>query len=137
MRKTRTRSAICTFVIASLMAPMFFRQAEAQVQTIFCPGPGFGEVVVPPVPGILPFVPLASLKTVPNPVLPKDPVTFLPGIREDLVPYIADLSAAIRLGKALFWDVQAGSDNRTVCASCHFHAGADSRAKLCFIKDQP
>ena len=31
------------------------------------------------------------------------------------------------LGKALFWDVQAGSDGRTACASCHFHAGADHR----------
>jgi cytochrome c peroxidase len=30
------------------------------------------------------------------------------------------------LGKALFWDQQAGSDGNA-CASCHFHAGADSR----------
>lgn len=30
------------------------------------------------------------------------------------------------LGKALFWDEQAGSDGNA-CASCHFHAGADSR----------
>ena len=33
---------------------------------------------------------------------------------------------AIRLGKALFWDLQAGSDGNA-CASCHFHAGADTR----------
>jgi cytochrome c peroxidase len=126
MRKYR---AICSFVIASMAALPLIRPAEAQVQTIFCPAPGFGEVIVPPVPGILPFVPLTSLKTVPNPVLPKDPVTFLPGLRADLVPYIANLPAAIRLGKALFWDMQAGSDNKTACATCHFHAGADNRAR--------
>src|SRR5581483_7931083 len=36
--------------------------------------------------------------------------------------------AAAQLGKALFWDMQLGSDGQA-CASCHFHAGADSRAK--------
>lgn len=36
--------------------------------------------------------------------------------------------AAVRLGKALFWDMQVGSDGATACASCHFHAGADDRA---------
>jgi cytochrome c peroxidase len=34
----------------------------------------------------------------------------------------------IRLGKALFWDMQVGSDGQA-CGTCHFHAGADSRAK--------
>jgi len=33
---------------------------------------------------------------------------------------------AIALGKALFWDQQAGSDGNA-CASCHFNAGADTR----------
>ena len=37
--------------------------------------------------------------------------------------------AAIELGKALFWDMQVGSDGIQACASCHFHAGADSRVK--------
>src|SRR5437867_13261621 len=46
-----------------------------------------------------------------------------------LVPdFVQDVDAAVRLGKALFWDMQAGSDGQA-CASCHFHAGADSRAK--------
>jgi cytochrome c peroxidase len=40
---------------------------------------------------------------------------------------IVDPAAAVRLGKALFWDVQVGSDGRTACATCHFHAGADAR----------
>lgn len=33
---------------------------------------------------------------------------------------------AIALGKALFWDQQAGSQGQA-CASCHFNAGADTR----------
>jgi cytochrome c peroxidase len=37
--------------------------------------------------------------------------------------------AAIQLGKALFWDMQVGSDGVQACASCHFHAGADNRRK--------
>jgi cytochrome c peroxidase len=37
------------------------------------------------------------------------------------------VTAATQLGKALFWDMQAGSDNKTACATCHFKAGADGR----------
>jgi len=33
------------------------------------------------------------------------------------------------LGKALFWDMQVGSDGVQSCASCHFRAGADPRSK--------
>lgn len=43
--------------------------------------------------------------------------------------FIRDKKAAIVLGKALFWDMQVGSDSKTACASCHFHAGADNRSK--------
>src|SRR5712691_1964541 len=59
---------------------------------------------------------LASLKTV---AIPRP---------TDLARYIKDEQAAIALGKALFWDQQVGSDGQS-CASCHFHAGADSRSK--------
>jgi cytochrome c peroxidase len=41
---------------------------------------------------------------------------------------INDKTAAIELGKALFWDMQAGSDDIQACATCHYNAGADSRA---------
>lgn len=91
------------------------------------PGTGFGPLVVAPA-GALPFVPLGSLREVPNPVLPRDPVTGAPALREDLAPYVADVAAAIQLGKALFWDVQAGSDDATACATCHHQAGADARS---------
>ena len=42
--------------------------------------------------------------------------------------YVRDQAMAILLGKALFWDMQSGSDGQA-CASCHFHAGADNRIK--------
>jgi len=41
--------------------------------------------------------------------------------------YVQDQTALVALGKTLFWDMQAGSDGRTACATCHFHAGADHR----------
>jgi cytochrome c peroxidase len=47
----------------------------------------------------------------------------------NLANFVKDNNAAIRLGKALFWDMQLGSDGIQACASCHFHAGADNRAK--------
>jgi len=33
----------------------------------------------------------------------------------------------VALGKALFWDMQVGSDGVQACATCHYHAGADHR----------
>jgi len=66
---------------------------------------------VPPVDAPLPLTPLGSV-AVPMPA--------------DIDVYIKDRAAAIRLGKALFWDQQAGSDG-TACASCHYQAGADGR----------
>lgn len=64
----------------------------------------------------IPLRPLAPLSSVKIP-----PVFGLEGI-------LADQVAAVQLGKALFWDMQAGSDDIQACASCHFNAGADSRA---------
>ena len=60
---------------------------------------------------------LRSLKTEPIP---------LPAALGD---YVADQNAAIRLGKALFWDMQAGSDGKTACATCHFQAGVRSEER--------
>jgi cytochrome c peroxidase len=55
--------------------------------------------------------------------------------RRDLNDFIADFDAAEALGKALFWEMRAGSDFRreggkavgTACASCHYRHGADAR----------
>ncbi|MBD1932565.1 MULTISPECIES: cytochrome-c peroxidase [Cyanophyceae] len=59
----------------------------------------------------------ASLKSVPIPQ------------PDNLGQFVKDKTAAIALGKTLFWDMQVGSDGLQSCASCHFHAGADNRAK--------
>ncbi len=46
---------------------------------------------------------------------------------DQLDKFVKDRTAAIRLGKALFWDMQVGSDGRTACATCHNNAGVDQR----------
>jgi cytochrome c peroxidase len=68
-----------------------------------------------------------------GPTIP--PPTLLP-LNQIAVPeppsifqFVKNRPAAIRLGKALFWDMQAGSDGIQACASCHFAAGADNRLK--------
>ena len=58
-----------------------------------------------------------SLDTVPVPIPP------------NLGDFVKDLKKAEILGKALFWDMQVGSDGKQACASCHFHAGVDVRTK--------
>ena len=73
---------------------------------------------------------------VPNPPLQSD-LANLPGdLRPVEVPgptnlneFIKDPVMAVALGKALFWDMQVGSDGVQACASCHFRAGADPRSK--------
>jgi cytochrome c peroxidase len=47
---------------------------------------------------------------------------------KDLDKIVRDRATAIVLGKAFFWDMQAGSDGQA-CASCHSHAGADHRTR--------
>ncbi|MGH7887799.1 MAG: cytochrome-c peroxidase [Candidatus Binatia bacterium] len=47
----------------------------------------------------------------------------------NLGDFVVDETALLKLGKALFWDMQLGSDGIQSCASCHFHAGADNRSK--------
>jgi cytochrome c peroxidase len=46
----------------------------------------------------------------------------------NLRAYVRNRQVAIALGKALFWDMQVGSDGATACATCHFRAGADPRS---------
>jgi cytochrome c peroxidase len=57
-----------------------------------------------------------------NVPLPKNLKAFLNSKNKDA------RFVAAQLGKALFWDMAIGSDGNA-CASCHFHAGADSRVK--------
>jgi cytochrome c peroxidase len=70
-----------------------------------------GQVVHPPA-----EVP-PSLSTIPVPQPPP----------QKLAEYVSDPAKLAVLGKALFWDMQLGSDGVQACASCHYNAGADSR----------
>jgi cytochrome c peroxidase len=80
--------------------------------------------------------PETPVPRVANPPLASD-LANLPGdLRAVVVPgpsnldeFIKDPVMAIALGKALFWDMQVGSDGVQACASCHFRAGADPRSK--------
>ena len=99
MNAMKTTSAAALVVAAWVTVATLFGAAPAQSQ-MQEPSPG--------IPG--------SLKTIPVP----EPA--------DLATYVRSKSAAIALGKALFWDMQLGSDNQA-CASCHFHAGADNRTQ--------
>ena len=67
--------------------------------------------------------------TVPDKIAIPGPEIDLPF--RDLIAagIVKDQAALVRLGKALFWDMQAGSDGVQSCANCHFNAGADSRSK--------
>jgi len=74
---------------------------------------------------------LAALIVFASPALAVDPPPALDSVPvpepSNLGQFVKDKNAAIRLGKALFWDMQVGSDGRTACASCHYQAGADVR----------
>jgi len=67
----------------------------------------------------------------PNPAqlpLISDPSVALPP-PSNLANFVRNDEALFKLGKALFWDMQLGSDGIQACASCHFKAGADNRSK--------
>jgi cytochrome c peroxidase len=99
---TLTFVRIFVWVSAIVMAVGYYGHVRAQSKN------AQGQIV-------LPLRPMAALSSVPVP-----PVFGMEGI-------LADKTAAIALGKALFWDMQAGSDDTQACATCHFNAGADSR----------
>ena len=71
--------------------------------------------------------PLKPLNTVPVP------------IPSNIDDFVKDREAAVALGKALFWDMQVGSDGKVACATCHFNAGTDGRVRntLGLPKDNP
>ena len=68
------KGSLATFVavttVASALSGMTLLQAQSQTYTCTAPG-GFSELLAA-VPPVIPPIVLASLKTVPNPVIPKD-----------------------------------------------------------------
>ena len=53
-------------------------------------------------------------------------VPQVPGLLKGSARFVLNRKQAIVLGKALFWDIQVGSDG-VACATCHYHAGTDAR----------
>ncbi|MBW4565506.1 MAG: cytochrome C peroxidase [Mojavia pulchra JT2-VF2] len=78
--------------------------------------------------------PLNNITSLP-PVTPADATPANPPLLtavaqpSNLTDFVDDQTALLKLGKALFWDMQLGSDGIQSCASCHFHAGVDNRSK--------
>jgi cytochrome c peroxidase len=76
------------------------------------------------------------LPPAPNPP-PASDLNNLPGdlravavpVPANLADFVKNQTMAVALGKALFWDMQVGSDGVQACATCHFRAGADPRSK--------
>ena len=101
-------------LVARLLKRTSHLMAIATVVTVAILAGHTASAQVPPRP---PSIPLASLKTAPVPEPP------------NLGEFVKDRPAAIALGKALFWDMQVGTNGSQSCASCHFHAGVDNREK--------
>ena len=56
-----------------------------------------------------------------------DPAALTPSNEND---YVRNRTVAIALGKAMFWDMQVGSDGVQSCGTCHFNGtGTDTRTK--------
>jgi len=75
------------------------------------------------------LLPAASARAQQNLSAPPSLKTLTIPQPKALMSYVKDKAAAVELGKALFWDMQVGSDGVQACATCHFHAGADTRSK--------
>src|SRR5262245_2131648 len=73
-----------------------------------------------------PRIPIGSAELEQAVELPLTPLSSL-SVPKPVGGDIIDQAAAVRLGKALFWDIQVGGDGQTACATCHFHGGADNR----------
>ncbi|MBE9205953.1 cytochrome C peroxidase [Nostoc sp. LEGE 06077] len=67
--------------------------------------------------------------TVGDPTPANPPLLTAVAEPSNLGGFVRDNTALLQLGKSLFWDMQLGSDGIQSCASCHFHAGSDSRSK--------
>jgi cytochrome c peroxidase len=90
------------------MPSLFFRFQDSRVMMI----------------GITTALLMGSLPSFANTIAP---LNFSPPEPGNLQQFVRNPEAAVRLGKALFWDEQVGSDADVACATCHHQAGADAR----------
>ncbi len=107
-------------------------RSTLRMSALFVAGAGLTLAVTT----LLAQAPPDTIPRVPNPPLATD-LASLPGdlravqvpVPSNLGDFVKDPVMAVALGKALFWDMQVGSDGVQACASCHFRAGADPRTK--------
>src|SRR6478672_11852978 len=109
-RQPVTRFDVALPILAALIGPGAIVLAQAPPNTTI------PRVANPPLSTDLASLP-GDLRAVPVPGPP------------NLNEFVRDPAMARALGKALFWDMQVGSDGIQSCASCHFRAGADPRSK--------
>jgi len=118
-----------TLVFSGVLMPV-----AGRAQTVFLPD----SLKDTPLPVPTAAVIVAPITNIPGPETDLnfqllDVATPLPVVippTNDLgIGIVKDQAALIRLGKALFWDMQVGSDGIQSCATCHFNAGADVRSK--------
>lgn len=104
------------------------RQLRLHVRAVFC---GLGACLVALASLVMAQTVDADGRTLETlaGIRPPEPTGTEDGRPVTLDDYVRDRAALLVLGKALFWDTAVGSDGRTACASCHFHAGTNHRFK--------
>ncbi|MCV3217278.1 hypothetical protein OGM63_27850 [Plectonema radiosum NIES-515] len=90
---------------------------------------GFVSAQVTPNPAPLNAITSLPAATPGDPTPGNPPLLTAVAEPSNLTDFVQNQTALLKLGKSLFWDMQLGSDGVQSCASCHFHAGADSRSK--------
>lgn len=113
MKAAKVKHVVWTFVSGRL-----FRTAAIALSMVLAgmTSPGVSQIFDTPPPSLKELPARAQAKGVPLEA-------------PNLMDFVKDKDAAIKLGKALFWDMQLGSDGVVACATCHFHAGSDVRPK--------
>jgi cytochrome c peroxidase len=149
-RVARTSTALTTVIFLLLSGGCTSEGTATTLTSTPTPAPGSSLTPTPtptpaPTPTPTPTPALTAIPTAPAglPALTglstgfhvlASPGVSLPAVTTVPIPQpaggsIVDHDAAIRLGKAFFWDAQAGSDGQVACATCHYHAGADNRTR--------
>jgi cytochrome c peroxidase len=135
---TRTVAPDGTPTVGSIIGRRLFDPAGCAERNAESPGSCSGEGVINrlrkptlrPTPGGQPDYlqnSAAALAADPTALTPSNENDYYRGNNRE--QKLAARLEAAALGKALFWDMQVGSDAVQACASCHFNAGADDRTK--------
>ena len=116
------RTMVFMVCVTMVFSGVFIKPQSAQAQVSF----SLKDVARPvPTAVVFPLNP-ADPTAAGTPLGSGDPLSFQNLIDAGIVK---NQAALIQLGKALFWDMQVGSDGIQSCATCHFSAGADIRTK--------